>query len=313
MTYVHAAGALVSNVDDLLKWNRALHEGRVLKSATYRQMVTPAGKASAYGFGLRTGQIRNAAMLRHGGAIFGFASSLEYLPGPDVTVVILENDDRNDESVGGEKPENFARRLAAMAMGDPYPAPRPVPVQPAALESAQGVYRFADAGTRTLRLVAGKLTSQRGSRGGREVLTHVGTDDFLYPDGFDRLTLVRDSAGKVTGARFYARGDGAGEPGARTDQPLPEAAAGLRLPREAVERLIGTYGSGRLVLAVTLEGDALLARLGGQDAVTLKAKSPTEFDVEETGATIVFASGPGKAAEATLRQGGRELALKRQP
>ena len=41
MTQPHAAGALVSTVDDLLRWNRALHEGLVLKSETYRQMVTP--------------------------------------------------------------------------------------------------------------------------------------------------------------------------------------------------------------------------------------------------------------------------------
>lgn len=34
MIQPHAAGALVSSVDDLLKWNRALHEGKVLRSET---------------------------------------------------------------------------------------------------------------------------------------------------------------------------------------------------------------------------------------------------------------------------------------
>ena len=40
MTQPHAAGALVSTVDDLLRWNRALHEGKLLKSGSYRRMIT---------------------------------------------------------------------------------------------------------------------------------------------------------------------------------------------------------------------------------------------------------------------------------
>lgn len=49
-----AEGALASTVDDLLRWNRALHEGRVLKDKNYRQMITPVGSAvpEQYGFGL---------------------------------------------------------------------------------------------------------------------------------------------------------------------------------------------------------------------------------------------------------------------
>ena len=45
MTQPHAAGALVSTVDDLLRWNRAVHEGKVLSSDSYRSMITPVGKA----------------------------------------------------------------------------------------------------------------------------------------------------------------------------------------------------------------------------------------------------------------------------
>ena len=95
MTQPHAAGALVSTVDDLLRWNRALHEGRVLGPAAYREMTTPTGKAAerGYGFGLLAGKVRTANSLSHNGGIFGFSSSLSYLPGSDITVVILENND----------------------------------------------------------------------------------------------------------------------------------------------------------------------------------------------------------------------------
>src|SRR5262249_21643051 len=111
----HAAGALVSNVDDLLKWNRALHEGRVLGSATYAQMITPVGMAAGagYGFGVFVETVRASKALWHGGGIPGFKSSLTYLPGPDITVVVLENDDSRADG------HTLGRRLAAMALGDP--------------------------------------------------------------------------------------------------------------------------------------------------------------------------------------------------
>ena len=120
MTQPHASGALVSNVDDLLTWNRALHEGRVLRSATYRKMITPTGKAAdagvRYGFGVFIERVRNREALWHGGHIFGFTSMLFHLPGPDITVVVLENDDAQSQN---EDPTALARKLAAMALGDP--------------------------------------------------------------------------------------------------------------------------------------------------------------------------------------------------
>jgi D-alanyl-D-alanine carboxypeptidase len=242
MTQPHAAGALLSNVDDLLKWNRALHEGRVLKSATYTRMITPVGKAAdaGYGFGLFKEKVRTHDVLRHGGAIFGFASALSYLPGPDITVVVLENDDADGRF---DDARTLSRKLAAMALGDPYPSLRAVPVDAAALREAEGVYRFDAETTRVLRVVGGKLTAQRRS-GPRAVLTPIAADDFLYDDGFNRIKLERDAAGKISGMRFFANGDGDGEVGARTSEPLPAAPVAMKLPRAALERLAGAYANG---------------------------------------------------------------------
>jgi CubicO group peptidase (beta-lactamase class C family) len=120
MTQPHAAGSLVSTVDDLLKWNRALHEGRVLREDTYRHMIVPEGSATerGYGYGLFTDSWRDHPVLRHGGGIFGFVSSLAYVPGEEITVVVLENDDASDVP---ERADDLARKLAAVAMGNPYP------------------------------------------------------------------------------------------------------------------------------------------------------------------------------------------------
>jgi CubicO group peptidase (beta-lactamase class C family) len=313
MTQPHAAGALVSNVDDLLRWNRALHEGRVLGNAAYTRMITPVGRAaeaaSRYGFGLYNDRVRNRAVLRHGGAIFGFISALSYIPGPDISVVILENDDASDDA---EPAGTIARRLAAMALGDPYPLLRPVAADAATLRAAEGVYRFENGVVRVLRLVEGNLTVQRGSAA-RVVLTPIAADDFLYPDGFNRLKLERDAGGGIGAIRLFANGDGDGEVGARTNDPPPAAPVAMQLPRAALERLVGTYARGGLSLRVYLQAGALTARMANQDPLGLRATSTTRFEIDESGAVVEFPAGDAPAAEVTIRQNGREIILRRLP
>jgi len=314
LTQPHAAGSLLSTADDLLKWTRALHEGRVINSALYTQMVTPAGSARevGYGFGIFREKLRTHPMLTHGGGIFGFISALNYVPGPDISVILLENDDQDDDRRGGESADTAARRLAAIALGDPYPALKPVAVDAAALQAAEGTYRFDGDVTRILRVVDGKLTAQRGSRGEPAPLTPIAADDFLYPDGFNRLKLERDAGGRVIRARIFPNGDGAGDVGVRA---APAAAASTPVTRAMLERLVGDYAHAEagLTMKVFFEGEALLAQLAGQDPVTLRPKSPVDFETEESNASVHFPAGSAPAGEATMRQGGREITLKRVP
>lgn len=311
MTQAHAAGALVSTADDLFIWNRALHEGRILSQETYPQMITPVGAASVeeaqYGFGLFDDRIRGERMLWHGGHIFGFRAWLAYIPGPDISVVILENSDAF-ESI---EITHVGRRLAAIAMGRPYPEMIPVPVEPLALAAAEGVYRFEDEVSRTLRIVDGQLTAQR-EKGRRQVLMAIGEDDFLYPDGFNRLQLARDAAGSVTSIRFFAMGDGEGLVGEHTGAPPPEAAV-LRLPRTSLERFVGAFANNEVALTVFLDGDALKVQIDGQPPITLRAISPTLFEVEGEDASVEFALTNGTAPRLTIRQHGSETVLDRVP
>lgn len=311
MTQAHAAGALVSNADDLLIWNRALHEGRVLSEETYLQMITPTGAAAVedaqYGFGLLDDRVRGERMLWHGGHIFGFRAWLGYLPGPDISVIILENSDAF-ESI---EIAHVGRRLAAIAMGRPYPQMTPVPMDVSSFAAAEGVYLFDDEVRRTLRVVEGQLTAQRDS-GRRQILTPIGYDDFLYPDGFNRLTLERDETGAVSGVRFFANGDGEGVLGVRAGAPAPEAAV-LQLPRTVLEDLVGAYANSELALSVFLDGDTLNAQIDGQPPVPLRAISPTLFEVEGEDATAEFSPTNGAVRRLTIRQHGSETVLDRVP
>jgi CubicO group peptidase (beta-lactamase class C family) len=219
MTIPSAAGALLSTVDDLLKWNRALHEGRVLGSEAYARMITPVGKAveAKYGFGIELATVQGKPMLDHSGGIFGFEAMLEYVPGPDISVVVLQNNDSNDDYKG---PDMIARKLAAAAVGEPYPAPAASSETTQDLHPFEGVYRLGPDSARVVVVVDGKLTAQR-TGGARSILAPIAADQFLYGDGLNRITFERDAAGTVTGMRFYADGEPPGTLIARGKEPLP--------------------------------------------------------------------------------------------
>jgi D-alanyl-D-alanine carboxypeptidase len=102
MTQPHAAGALLSTVDELWQWNLALHGGRVLSPTTYERVVTPEGLAQkeGYGFGLRRDMLHGQPALLHAGAVHGYKAVLIWLPGPALTVAVLHNADGPAVHVG---------------------------------------------------------------------------------------------------------------------------------------------------------------------------------------------------------------------
>ena len=311
MTQPHAAGALVSTVDDLLKWNRALHEGKVLQDASYRAMVTPVGKAmgSDYGFGIFEGTLRGVPQLQHGGGIPGFNSYLLYLPGSDTTVAVLYNADGARQ--GMQDTRSIAELLAAQAIGKPYPEKKPIPIDVATLKQYEGIYRVDTDEARALRVVDGKLTSQR-TGGSVFALMPVAKDAFLFEEGFSRMQFERGADGGITGMRFFPEGEGAGALGQRTDEPIPSARTEVTLPRQALERVVGIYAKDGMRMTVSLDGDMPRARLAGQPAFDIFAESPSRFFLKVVDATLVFSPDAGRPDKVTLHQGGQELVFTRQ-
>jgi CubicO group peptidase (beta-lactamase class C family) len=94
-TQPFSAGALVSNVVDLAKWDAALAARKLLKPASYDAMWTPMrlndGKASGYAFGWQVEPYRTRARQAHGGGISGFSTFVARFPDDKVTVIALVN------------------------------------------------------------------------------------------------------------------------------------------------------------------------------------------------------------------------------
>jgi D-alanyl-D-alanine carboxypeptidase len=311
MSIPHAAGALVSTIDDLLKWNRALHEGHVLRKPSYARMITPVGKARAahYGFGIELATVQGRTMLEHSGGIFGFESMLEYVQGPDISVVVLQNNDSNDDYKG---PDMIARKLAAAALGEPYPEAKGIPMDVAALRQFEGVYRIDAANARVLRVIDGKLTAQR-TGGERSALLPIARDEFLYGDGLNRIVMQRDAAGTITGMRFFGDGEPPGTVVARSRESLPTARQEIPLRPQALDRVLGTYAAGAARMKVFMDGGQVKAQIGGQPPVDIFAETPDRFFLTVVDATLAFTPGRGHATAVTLSQGSHSTEFLRLP
>ncbi len=95
--WVEAAGGLWASASDLLHWDLALVEGRVIKSESYQTMATPrklsTGKISNYACGLATAVIDGEPVIRHTGAVSGFVSGNSFIPRVKSGMVVLSNCD----------------------------------------------------------------------------------------------------------------------------------------------------------------------------------------------------------------------------
>jgi CubicO group peptidase (beta-lactamase class C family) len=102
--WIHAAGGLYCSAADLLRWNRALMDGKILKPESYQLMTAPRklanGKTRPYGCGIGIGIIQRdgETLLRHSGAVSGYLAFNTMIPRTKSAVVLLANADFLDAS-----------------------------------------------------------------------------------------------------------------------------------------------------------------------------------------------------------------------
>jgi len=123
-TWPYAAGSLCSTARDLVRWNRALHGGRLLKPESHKALITPAplldGTPLQYAMGLGIGSRGGRRFISHGGGINGYVSDAQYFPDDDLLIVVLQN------STGPRGAAALGAALAGLILG-PVPAPQAAP------------------------------------------------------------------------------------------------------------------------------------------------------------------------------------------
>lgn len=95
--WIGAAGAIWSTPTDLLAWDIALIDRKILSSASYATLTTPRllsdGRETTYGCGLGVQRTGDALVYSHGGGIAGIVTQNIVIPATRSAIVTLANAD----------------------------------------------------------------------------------------------------------------------------------------------------------------------------------------------------------------------------
>jgi CubicO group peptidase (beta-lactamase class C family) len=109
----YSAGALISSVADLTKWEQALSARKLLKTSSYEQMWTAhklnngqprsfefRGEQSGYGFGWFLMSYKGHKLITHGGTVSGFSGVIHRFVDDKVTIIVLTNSKSGPDRIG---------------------------------------------------------------------------------------------------------------------------------------------------------------------------------------------------------------------
>ncbi|RQO55910.1 hypothetical protein DBR47_18740 [Paucibacter sp. KBW04] len=102
MAIPFASGALVSTIDDLIRWEASVGSASLLPAQAWQTMwaptVLPSGETCFYGYGFERRSIQGLTVIEHDGAISGFNSYSARTPDRSLFVCLLSNTDSGDPS-----------------------------------------------------------------------------------------------------------------------------------------------------------------------------------------------------------------------
>ncbi len=249
------AGSMYSTVNDLGRFLSVLFAegkgpgGQLVKPETLQQMWTPqfakAEERSGFGIGFMLSELEGKRRIGHGGAMYGYATELAFLPDQKLGVVVVCSKDVANAAV--ERIANEAlKHLLAVRQFTPLPKiEESRPLDPERAKQLVGRY---EAGERKIDLdeYSGRLYLQSQRGGFRQELRALG-DDLVVDDvvavNLDQMIRVEGTDLRI-GKELFKRAP------APKPKPPPERWLGL----------IGEYGWDHNVLYI-LEKDGKLHAL----------------------------------------------------
>jgi CubicO group peptidase (beta-lactamase class C family) len=179
--WIGAAGGLYSTPTDLVTWDVALMEGKLLKPESYRILTTPGtlsdGRVTDYGCGLAVRTEGGRQVFVHNGAVSGFNAWNAFVPSTRSAVAMTCNLEGGMGAIPG--------RLLSLLLKDPSRVP--AIAGPAAAETVREIFAALQSGT---------LDRTRFSLEFNEYLTDArveGAAARLRPYGAPRETEVLES------------------------------------------------------------------------------------------------------------------------
>ncbi|HXB91155.1 MAG TPA: serine hydrolase domain-containing protein [Puia sp.] len=183
----YGAGDLLSTVEDLYLWNKAVLDGILIRKETVEKAFSPYrlkdGTLSQYGYGWFIDSLQGRKCIHHEGQVSGFIAEEKYFPDQDLYVSICTNvksgEDTTDFSTNRfQLMDNIALVAAGIAL------PRGITLSQAELDSYVGLYRSIDKHSGTIRIYKeqGKLYADLSNKTGLHmVLLPLTATTFLLP------------------------------------------------------------------------------------------------------------------------------------
>lgn len=320
-SWPYAAGAIVSNVDDLLKWDNALYTDKIIKSEwlekAWKPFLLPNGQLTNYGFGWSVGNYWDLKFITHGGGINGFLSDGIRIPSQQIYITILSNST-------SKSPSDFSSDIALRVAGQLVTKPLSIRIDRKVLEDYTGVYAMHRSGSRIstnstdekmyryLTVKDDTLFSQ--SKGGsKNPLLNISKDLFAFKNSNTYCQFHRDKKGTLISLEIYSEpiqyGPSELEP--KTDIPLPKEKQAVFIDINKLGQLKGKYDfGGGFFIQVSIEGNKIYIQATGQEKEEIFAENESNFFLKTVDATIEFVNISGKVTGMILNQGGKYEAKK---
>lgn len=323
MTLPYAAGSLYSTVEDLYKWDQALHEGKILSAESRKLMFTPG--LSNYGYGIRiTDETIGKSELKtkiigHGGGINGFNSLLTRAVDKGQTVVILDN-------IGqGRRHGQITTSIIGILNGQPYDPPRQsisevlYPIAEKDVAAAVAEYRKLkatkadsyDFAENELQTLGYQLVVLKRFKDAVEIFK---LNVEMFPkssNSFDSLGETYLELGEkdlaLTSYKKAIELNPANANAVRIVNKLEGKTA--KVDPAVFDAYVGDYElNPTFVLSISKEGDKLFAQRVGQPKMDVEAVSETQFSIPQVNASLAFErDSAGKVTGLLLTQGTRTL------
>lgn len=305
MLLPYSAGAIQSTVEDLFKWNQAVHSYKLVSKESLDKAFTEYklanGKGTGYGYGWFLSELQGSPTIEHGGSINGFLANAIYMPQEDLFVALFSNST-------AKGPDFTSQKMAALAIGKPLKY-TPIELGEATLDLYTGVYQNEEGKETTVSRDSTRLSLLRPGSNRKNIIP-VDSDKFLLEESFISLAFVRDAGGKINGLIIDDRGK-------VTEWKKTEKAVEAKKTVVVDPALLDSYaGEYELQPGFTItfarEGDRFFTQATGQAKFELFAESTTKFFLKVVEAQVEFiADEAGKFNKMILYQGGRAMEAKR--
>jgi CubicO group peptidase (beta-lactamase class C family) len=302
LTLPYAAGSLMSNVDDMVKWHKAIHSNTLItaksKALAFTNTALNNGDPTNYGYGWQVNEINGTSSIEHGGGIFGYVTQGVYVPSENTYVIVLTNRD-------GASPQDATIKMAALAIGKPYPdTDKSIKLSADQLKKWVGNYEFDNEVLRSITLEEGKLYSQREGSEKLEILA-VSPNKFLFEGGMTSYEFTMENGKKI--ANFAARSNIS--KGVETDKKPGTEKETIAIAPETLNDYVGSYElQPGFEIAITTKEGKLYAQATGQPQFEIFAEANDTFFLRVVAAQLVFGRNEsGDVINVTLNQGGQSM------